>query len=327
MKARKVFLIIWSILLVSNLCAEDHPTGSLLWKISGNGLEKPSFVFGTYHGSTDITLDFLDSIPRFYNAFGSVTQFVGEQSGAEGEEGLKMLFGELGEIKLSEDMFYSDLLSEPDIVYLDSVLRKYIDSKSSEVRVSPNFLLVILAQMKNKEAYTGSLGEDAQMIMDSYLMQKALENHYILKGLDNPEIYKRFFKDMYFEKGIPTTFQDGAEYLMKRLKENDKKSEELDIVNENFVNAYRIQDLKSFYEAKKKQLSTLAKINPEEDLTDWVQDFLVKERNQLWMEKIPGLMEKEPSFIAVGALHLCGEEGLLHQLKLKGYKVEALKEY
>lgn len=55
MKVRNLFLTILSILLSFNLFAENHSTGS-----------------------TDITLDFLDSIPGFYDVFGSVTQFGGE---------------------------------------------------------------------------------------------------------------------------------------------------------------------------------------------------------------------------------------------------------
>lgn len=45
-------------------------TKSLLWKISGNGLEQPSYLFGTWHGDTELRGgSFLDSVTHFYSGF------------------------------------------------------------------------------------------------------------------------------------------------------------------------------------------------------------------------------------------------------------------
>ena len=41
----------------------------LLWKISGNGLENPSYVFGTHHMATK---SICDNISGFEGAFASV---------------------------------------------------------------------------------------------------------------------------------------------------------------------------------------------------------------------------------------------------------------
>ena len=43
------------------------------------------------------------------------------------------------------------------------------------------------------------------------------------------------------------------------------------------------------------------------------------------MEKMPAIMADKPTFFAVGALHLVGENGLLQLLKNAGYTVEGLK--
>jgi uncharacterized protein YbaP (TraB family) len=37
------------------------------------------------------------------------------------------------------------------------------------------------------------------------------------------------------------------------------------------------------------------------------------------MKKLPKLMSEQPLFVAVGALHLTGESGLMNQLRKKGY--------
>jgi hypothetical protein len=43
------------------------------------------------------------------------------------------------------------------------------------------------------------------------------------------------------------------------------------------------------------------------------------------MKKLPGLMREGSQFIAVGALHLPMEDGLLNQLQKMGYTVESIK--
>ena len=53
---------------------------------------------------------------------------------------------------------------------------------------------------------------------------------------------------------------------------------------------------------------------------------IIVDRNYAWMAKIePMLNNPKTEFILVGALHLAGEEGLLHLLKTNGYTVEHLQ--
>ena len=51
---------------------------------------------------------------------------------------------------------------------------------------------------------------------------------------------------------------------------------------------------------------------------------LNKSRNIKWLEKLPAILADKPSFVAVGLLHLVGEEGILHGLEQAGYTVEAV---
>ena len=55
------------------------------------------------------------------------------------------------------------------------------------------------------------------------------------------------------------------------------------------------------------------------------EDYLVKERNNNWMKRLPELLKQESKFIAVGALHLAGPDGLVKQLQQHGYTVNSLK--
>lgn len=53
-------------------------------------------------------------------------------------------------------------------------------------------------------------------------------------------------------------------------------------------------------------------------------ESMITARNQTWAKKLPTLIETAPSFIAVGALHLPGEEGLINLLRAQGYQIEAV---
>jgi len=55
------------------------------------------------------------------------------------------------------------------------------------------------------------------------------------------------------------------------------------------------------------------------------KDKLLKDRNLNWITQLPAIMQQQPTFIAVGAGHLVGDYGLIKQLRLKGYKVTAVK--
>jgi len=76
--------------------------------------------------------------------------------------------------------------------------------------------------------------------------------------------------------------------------------------NENCVLADRYRNFEVDYEFEKNCES----------------DYLVKERNNLWMEQIPELLRTKHAFVAVGYYHLRWKCGLLEQLKELGFNVE-----
>ena len=51
-------------------------------------------------------------------------------------------------------------------------------------------------------------------------------------------------------------------------------------------------------------------------------DILLTQRNNAWMKKIPlFIKDKQVEFVLVGLMHLAGKNGLINQLKSKGFKV------
>lgn len=57
-----------------------------------------------------------------------------------------------------------------------------------------------------------------------------------------------------------------------------------------------------------------------------IYQSLLKSRNDAWLVQLQHMLSDAPvEFVLVGALHLVGEDGLLHQLKMQGYSIENLQ--
>ncbi|WP_423130387.1 TraB/GumN family protein [Gaoshiqia sp. Z1-71] len=116
-------------------CSSNIGTdGGLLWRISGNGLKEPSYLFGTNHGMSG---DFLGHIPGFFEALDSVKQLAVESDPTRPKR--------LDSIKplnkfLPTDISYPDLLDESELAVLDSILFIYSTLNSEEMNLNPNFL-------------------------------------------------------------------------------------------------------------------------------------------------------------------------------------------
>ena len=59
----------------------------------------------------------------------------------------------------------------------------------------------------------------------------------------------------------------------------------------------------------------------DEDIFDRYIQGILYDRNERMLERISPYLDNGSAFIAVGALHLAGEKGLLHLLKNKNYKI------
>ncbi len=81
---------------------------------------------------------------------------------------------------------------------------------------------------------------------------------------------------------------------------------------------YGEQDLDKLYEVSFE--------NPDNPFEmEGMEKALLKERNDRWMEQLPKLMAEQSVFVAVGAGHLPGPDGILTQLRKAGYVVEEVK--
>lgn len=300
-------LIFLCMLICTGAAAGAQPsgkfTGSLLWKISGNGLEQPSYILGTHHL---YSLSFFDEISGARAALESSGQVVGElvmsdQAALAAQLQLAAM--------MPEGESYEAMLSEADYQALDSGLRNLTGvGLTDQFKVfKPGMISLMLSQIVFAQANPG-FNPAEHVAIDVYIQNYATENGKPVSGLESVEDQIRAI----FEAD-PMKFQ--AEQLVCGIRNLDYSIGMLKKMGE----MYAAGDLEAMYNAAFK--------SPDDPCpaSEASLDAIARERNDRWLEKLPSIMAAKPSFIAVGALHLAGEEGLLYQLDRMGYTVTAVK--
>ena len=158
-------------------------------------------------------------------------------------------------------------------------------------------------------AYVKHIGKfNPQEQLDTFFQSQAIQNGKKVDGLETAE----FQFNLLFNG---SSLQRQAQLLMCTLNNIEAEVENL----KKLTNAYMNQDLNTMLKISEERKGDQCDALPGEE------DTMIYNRNKTWAEKLPAIMKAAPTFVAVGALHLPGEKGLLNLLKRQGYTVEAVK--
>jgi len=265
----------------------------LLWKVSGNGLLKPSYLFGTHH------LIEKEQIKNFDN----IIALVGQTDAVVGEMDMSnMLDLQIKMMKgvMMKDTTLKDLLSEADYTLVDNEFKDLMGIGLNKLgKMKPMMLSTMYALL----TYTkiNNLKKQPEAV-DVLFQKKAKKEKKAVIGLETVEQQI----DIMFNS-IP--LQRQAEQLVKGVKEKDRGVELLKKLNV----AYLAGDLVSIEGLNKE----------DNDMTAEEKTILIENRNNNWIKQLATLLPGKSCFIAVGCMHLVGETGLINQLKKAGYQVEA----
>ncbi len=281
-------------------------TGSLLWKVSGGDLEKPSYIMGTYHL---MNKDFIDDVRGLRKALDEVERVVGEIDMTNMQEmSMKMM----QDGRLSEEESYKNLLAEDEYNRLDAALRKQLgaglDTEMGKLKPSViNSLLLISWYGKYNPAFMAQ----PFVGMDQYMQDYAVEQGKSVYALETIDEQMNFMFNY-------DTQQNQMLDLLCSLEQDDADINEVFDLMEKY---YKAADLNAF----DKLMNIDLQDHPCMINVDQFNNVLLKERNDNWMKKLPGVMRAKSNVVAVGAAHLIGEDGILYQLHQMGYKVEKVK--
>ena len=265
----------------------------LLWRISGKGLKHPSYLFGTHHL---IPIQFLDSVPGLFKAFNECETVVGEMVLNNIDVSAKIQQAAI----MPNHKKMSELLTVEEYKLVDNELKATIKLGLKEVSIMNPSLILTLYEMEKYKKLTG-FSDDKQS--DSYFQLVAEEKDKKVLGLET------------IDQQITILFGNGSlERQAKLLVESIRKKDSI---------LKEIIQLNRLYKAGKlNDLLLLSKGKGEiTDMTDEEFKKMADDRNADWITKLPNMMQKSSCFIAVGALHLPGQNGLLKLLEEEGYKV------
>lgn len=268
------------------LSAQTKKTSnSLLWEISGNGLKKPSYLFGTHHL---IGAKFADTMNVLQQKLKSADAVVGE---------IVMdstMQTKLGPFLIMKNNTLDSLLSIAEYKEVEN----YFKSKQPdfELKQLNNFkpaMVSIMVMLFDDPDIQKGIGNG----IDDSFQQYAKKNAKLVFGLETAEYQGALLFD--------TDLQKQKKALLKSIREIDKSKQ-------------KMEELKTYYLAQDMdKLTSFFKAFDEENKEFMTE--LLKNRNKRWLEQLPGLMQTQSLFIAVGAGHLVGDEGLIKGLQLKGY--------
>ena len=278
-------------------------SGSLLWEISGNGLPKSSYILGSYHVETK---DFVEeNIKGVKQAFETTNNVIGE---IDMTDMMSQTAAIQAAMMMPADTTYQMLLSEEDCNFLDGKFKESLGAGLDQVgQMKPSGISTIYTLLQFSKL-TGKNLSDPNAAMDSYYQAEGKRQNKKIISLETP---KEQMDLLYNSEPLQTQALD----LVCGMKNEDfviSSMQKLDSL-------YRLQNLTAMNELSNDT------INDPCYTGDEFMNKLTTERNNNWMKKLPQLLQDDSNFIIVGALHLCGKDGILQQLVDKGYTVTPVK--
>ncbi|HEY6504795.1 MAG TPA: TraB/GumN family protein [Chitinophagaceae bacterium] len=271
---------------------EASNNNTLLWKISGNGLGKASYLYGTIHMLCADDAMLSDNMRNIISKADEVYFEVDLDNLIE-------MFTVIGKMKMKGDTTLRDLLSESDY----EKVKEYFESKGSMLPFSTlETFKPILALSTVQE---NSMECESTAMMEQVIMTEAKKSDKKIKGLET----------MAYQAGvldsIPYKLQ--AEQLVSYI-DNVNNNSDADKELEEMMTAYMSQDLQKLEQLMMKNDMGIGNFT----------EILLFNRNRNWVAKLKDLLPAKTLLIAVGAGHLPGDQGVINLLRKAGYTVTPL---
>lgn len=279
----------------SPLLQSDKKYSSLLWEITGNGLKKPSYIFGTMHVSDKLAFHLGDS---FYNALKNVQTVALETNPENWQDDFSKasFFGRRG----NNFLLRTGITQPHDRLSLGSfAVDDYTGAVKAALSVEPSMVNGLLYRTYGTR--TDDFEEDTYL--DLYIFQagKKLGKH--LTGVENFEESEKIVKEAYRDM----------------LKDRNKKRRSYDY-EDRYGNPKKVED--AYRRGDLDVLDSLQAMNVSSEAFE--EKFLYK-RNEIQAHSIDTILKKSSLFVAVGAAHLPGKRGVIEMLRKMGYTLRPVR--
>lgn len=272
----------------------------LFWKISGNGLEKPSYLFGTHHIAP---VSVIDSVPGMNDAIANVDKIYGEMimSEATTPQSQQVM---MGYAMAPQDSLLTTVLAPAQIDSLNTMLKRYMGPMGSAnqfAQLKPAMLSTLLALMQSQTIFPNF---NPQQQLDGEIQKRGAALGKEIGGFETiQDQCNALFGSSIIEQ---------AENLMDMVRHDDQSAG----MAKKLAQAYLSGDLNAMLALME---------DPANGASEEWTERMINRRNANWMRVMAGLLPTASVLIAVGAGHLPGDEGLISLLRKNGYSVDPVK--
>jgi uncharacterized protein YbaP (TraB family) len=266
----------------------NKDSNTLLWEVSGKNLKTPSYLFGTFHLLCKNDIAISEQLKIALQNSKTVYMELDMDDPAT-------LMGGLLLMNMKDEKKLKDLYNAEEYKRMENFFKDSLHMPISFMQsMKPFFLMsMIYPKMLNCKNMSG---------VEEVLIKLAKESKKEVKGLETMAFQASIFDS------IP--YETQAKELLKTIDSLDKNKIEFDAM----LKAYKNQ-----------KLNELEKSIEKSELSSGINEgILLTERNKNWMQQLNVIMKKEGVFVAVGAGHLVGNEGLINLLKKEGYNLKPL---
>ncbi|MBS1583334.1 MAG: TraB/GumN family protein [Bacteroidetes bacterium] len=267
---------------------------ALLWRISGGGAARPSYLYGTMHVSNKVAFHLSE---EFFTALEQSdlvalemdpTSWLGELASSKWFSAFASLSGEAqGSTDLYRDAFK---LAVPD--------RKAIARALAQ---DPEVINQLLYRMSS-----GNADHEEDTYLDLFIYQCGRRAGKPVLGLEAME-----HSVLQLVKAMGPDGREPDPVRMRRIREAYANGGDPAAAIED---SYRTQDLD--------RMDSLFDLTSTDDR---LRKYVIDERNTVFLDALLPVLRQRSVFVGVGAMHLPGPHGLIEMLRAKGYTVEPVR--
>ena len=274
----------------------------LLWKVTGNGLGRPSYILGTYHMAPSTMIDQIKGVDAAIAGCDIVVGEIEKDSLMAPEVQARMAQAMIAPV----DSTLDKLLTPDDYSIVEKVFDKYFSTMGVKLKqmntLKPN---AISTQMQAMQAIKYFPNFNANSLIDVAVQTRANEAGRPSAGLES------------VDSQINLLFNSPLAQQAKGLVETCKQDEFFQVQSAALAEAYMEQNLDKLF-------GILTDISMGGD-SEEMMEALIYSRNRDWAEKLKVIMPERACLVCVGAGHLPGNQGLLQLLRNMGYTVEPMQ--
>lgn len=287
---KKLLPILISIFTITSVYSQEKYQG-LLWEISGNGLEKNSYIYGNMHVSGKIAFHLGE---EFFDAIKNVDAIALESNPI-------MWLDEILDSEYAKNYIGNYAINNQPYkgFYQDVFKLKKMDNQALSNEISSDHYLANWLLYRENKANSDF---EEETFLDMFIYQAASKNNKPIYSLEDFEKTSELTQLAYLpdmeDKEMPDWF-----------KKMTKEKSEYDLISD----AYRTQNLEMI-DSLQSALSTYNNMK-----------YMLYERNIIMAINIDSIIKTNTSlFIGIGAAHLPKDKGVINLLRQKGYTVKAL---